>query len=90
MDQMTNKPIDIQHEETVEEKKPEDLTIMKTEQLDRMEKNQEQIVGILKEIVSFIKDLPKADYEVEKDGKKVQKEGPLWTLIKRAKKIGAF
>lgn len=72
------KPIDNQHEESFE--KP-------TEQLDRIEDTQKQIVGSLKDLTEFITRLPKRTYKDDK-GKEIN--GPLWNLITQAKKVGAF
>ena len=80
-------PPDIQHEEEMT-KDAEGVSTLSL--LKEIKEDQQGIIDAMKEIVSFIKDLAKTDYEEEVDGKKVQKAGLLWTLIKRAKKIGAF
>jgi FKBP-type peptidyl-prolyl cis-trans isomerase (trigger factor) len=77
------KPIDMQHEEEIAK---DDVNT----KLAKIENQQAQIVESLKDMVKFLQDMVKMDYEVEEDGKKVAKTGPLWKLIKAAKKIGSF
>ena len=81
---MTDKPIDIQHEEEMAANAEGVSTLS---QLNDIRKTQEQIVDSLKQITDFITALPKQEYEDENG---VKKNGPLWELIKRAKKVGAF
>jgi len=83
MSKKNEKPIDMQHEE---EMAKSDVL----QQIKEIKDDQHKILDAMKEIVTFIKDLPRADYTVEKDGVKEVKSGPLWALIKKAKKVGAF
>ena len=84
MDDIT---VDMQHEEEMIDNADGVSTLS---QLKEIKETQTQIVDSMKGILDFITELPKMDYTVEEDGKKVTKSGPLWTLIKKAKKVGAF
>ena len=72
------KPVDIQHEE---EMAKDDLNT----QLREIRDMQSKIVDSMQTITTFITDLPKQYIDKENT-----KPGPLWNLIKAAKKIGSF